>query len=172
MGLNPISLPAANSSSDSGNRFDSLPIQALPVFIISGVIVLLLLICFLCAITRLRGESDDIESTASASSTDSSGSQKPSLVMLDREAPAKDFAQVKEEAKQRKPGDHPVWPDSYYACAICLDSLKTEQWVRRLCCGHVFHSSCIVPWYLRKHYFCPLCTLPYITEECEGSEPA
>ncbi|CAG9940232.1 unnamed protein product [Clonostachys rosea f. rosea IK726] len=35
--------------------------------------------------------------------------------MLDREAPAKDFAQVKEEAKQRKPCDRPVWPDSYYA---------------------------------------------------------
>ncbi|CAI6094827.1 unnamed protein product [Clonostachys chloroleuca] len=46
--------------------------------------------------------------------------------MLDREAPAKDFAQVKEEAKQRKPGDHPVWPDSYYACngfAACVAAM-------------------------------------------------
>ncbi|CAG9970374.1 unnamed protein product [Clonostachys byssicola] len=120
---------------------------------------------------------DDIESTASASSTDSSASQKAFLEILDREAPAKEFAQVKKEAKQRKPSDQPVWPESYYAwvanistSAICLDPLKTEQCVRRLCCGHVFHSSCIVPWYLRKHYLCPLCTLPYITSECEGSE--
>lgn len=56
-------------------------------------------------------ESDDVESTAGVASAD----LKPSLETLDRETPAKDFAQVKEEAKQRKPGDQPAWPESYYA---------------------------------------------------------
>uniref|UniRef100_A0A8H7N1T6 RING-type domain-containing protein n=1 Tax=Bionectria ochroleuca TaxID=29856 RepID=A0A8H7N1T6_BIOOC len=171
MGLNPNSLPGANSSSNSGDQQgnNGSSTGLLPIFIIAGVIVLLLLVCFLCAITRCPAdcvESDDVESTAGVASAD----LKPSLETLDREAPAKDFAQVKEEAKQRKPGDQPAWPESYYACAICLDPLKAEQRVRRLCCGHVFHSSCIVPWYLRKHYFCPLCTLPYIPEEFEKSD--
>ncbi|CAH0057668.1 unnamed protein product [Clonostachys solani] len=171
MDLSVNNLSAANSSSDSRDHSNSTPKEILPVFIIGGVIVFLLLVCFLFAITRCPTECDDIESTISASSAASSASQKPALERLDREAPAKDFAQVKEEAKHRKPGDQPVWPDSYYACAICLDPLKAKQSVRRLRCGHVFHSSCIVPWYLRKHHFCPLCTLPYITEECEGSDP-
>jgi hypothetical protein len=49
MGLNPNSLPAANSSSNSGDQQgnNGSPTGLLPIFIIAGVIVLLLLVCFL-----------------------------------------------------------------------------------------------------------------------------
>ncbi|CAH0027776.1 unnamed protein product [Clonostachys rhizophaga] len=85
-------------------------------------------------------ESDDIESTASASSTDSSASQKAFLEILDREAPAKDFAQVREEAKQRKPGDQPVWPESYYA----WPSNAFAGYVAAMCSirAALFHGTC------------------------------
>lgn len=42
-------------------------------------------------------------------------------------------------------------------CAVCLDDLELGNLVRRLPCGHVFHSSCIRQW-LRRKNACPCCT--------------
>ncbi|CAN6335382.1 unnamed protein product [Urochloa humidicola] len=38
-------------------------------------------------------------------------------------------------------------------CAICKDDLPVA---RRLPCGHLYHSCCIVPW-LEVHNSCPIC---------------
>lgn len=43
--------------------------------------------------------------------------------------------------------------------------MKSDDMVRRLSCGHIFHSECIARWYLRKHYTCPLCMLRYMSDE-------
>ncbi|CCJ30353.1 unnamed protein product [Pneumocystis jirovecii] len=42
-------------------------------------------------------------------------------------------------------------------CAICLDVFEGEDEVRVLTCGHIYHSSCIVPWFTTRRAMCPLC---------------
>eukprot|EP00746_Dinoflagellata_sp_MGD_P103419 gnl/MRDRNA2_/MRDRNA2_42841_c0_seq2.p1 gnl/MRDRNA2_/MRDRNA2_42841_c0~~gnl/MRDRNA2_/MRDRNA2_42841_c0_seq2.p1 ORF type:complete len:331 (-),score=40.49 gnl/MRDRNA2_/MRDRNA2_42841_c0_seq2:40-1032(-) len=41
-------------------------------------------------------------------------------------------------------------------CAVCLESLRRGQEVRRLPCSHPYHRSCIDPW-LRNSTLCPCC---------------
>jgi hypothetical protein len=50
---------------------------------------------------------------------------------------------------------------------ICLEVIADSDIVRRLSCGHIFHSGCITLWYLRRHYACPLCVSRYMTWERE-----
>ncbi|KAG5439340.1 hypothetical protein PCK2_000838, partial [Pneumocystis canis] len=42
-------------------------------------------------------------------------------------------------------------------CAICLEIFEGEDEVRVLTCGHIYHSSCIVPWFTTRRAMCPLC---------------
>ncbi|OGM43515.1 RING finger protein [Aspergillus bombycis] len=42
-------------------------------------------------------------------------------------------------------------------CAICMDSIEGETYIRPLTCGHIFHSSCVDPWLTRRRASCPLC---------------
>ncbi|OEL14237.1 hypothetical protein BAE44_0024744 [Dichanthelium oligosanthes] len=44
-------------------------------------------------------------------------------------------------------------------CAICKEDLPLAAAARRLPCGHLYHSSCIVPW-LEVHNSCPICRSP------------
>ena len=41
-------------------------------------------------------------------------------------------------------------------CAICLDTIKRDQWVSLLPCGHLFHTQCIFTWFYIKQV-CPYC---------------
>ncbi|PUZ62741.1 hypothetical protein GQ55_3G010400 [Panicum hallii var. hallii] len=41
-------------------------------------------------------------------------------------------------------------------CAICKEELPLAAAARRLPCGHLYDSSCIVPW-LEVHNSCPIC---------------
>lgn len=47
------------------------------------------------------------------------------------------------------------------SCAICLDDFDTNNKIRQLPCGHIFHSCCIVPWLLTCNSTCPLCKHDY-----------
>ena len=42
-------------------------------------------------------------------------------------------------------------------CVVCLDAIREGEPVKRLPCGHVFHSSCIDPWLLEEKAVCPTC---------------
>lgn len=42
-------------------------------------------------------------------------------------------------------------------CAICIDSLESDDDVRALSCHHVFHSDCVTPWLTTRRAICPLC---------------
>lgn len=56
-------------------------------------------------------------------------------------------------------------------CAICLDDFSEGMRLRRLPCGHVFHSTCIARWLIERSAFCPLCKVDlYEAEETENHE--
>ncbi|KAG4306145.1 hypothetical protein PORY_000133 [Pneumocystis oryctolagi] len=63
------------------------------------------------------------------------------------------------ESKHKKVSSTDSPCDSSYddTCAICLDNFEDEDEVRVLTCGHVYHSSCIVPWFTTRRAICPLC---------------
>lgn len=44
-------------------------------------------------------------------------------------------------------------------CSICLKTFdkKNKRYVKRLCCGHVFHKGCIDEWTNRGATTCPNC---------------
>ena len=56
-----------------------------------------------------------------------------------------------ERKRRREPGGNPV------KCVVCLDAIREGEPVKRLPCGHVFHSSCIDPWLLEEKAVCPTC---------------
>ena len=56
-----------------------------------------------------------------------------------------------ERKRRREPGGNPV------ECVVCLDAVREGEPVKRLPCGHVFHSSCIDPWLLEEKAVCPTC---------------
>lgn len=45
-------------------------------------------------------------------------------------------------------------------CAICLETLKRNQRLCGLPCGHSYHESCILPWLFRDNHVCPTCRWP------------
>lgn len=53
-----------------------------------------------------------------------------------------------------KPGD---------TCAVCIDTIDDDDFVRGLACGHAFHSSCLDPWLTSRRACCPLCKADYYT---------
>jgi len=47
-------------------------------------------------------------------------------------------------------------PEGHASCAVCLCDFEGGEVLRRLPCGHRFHSSCVDKW-LRRNKVCPLC---------------
>lgn len=46
-------------------------------------------------------------------------------------------------------------------CAICLEILEDDSFVRGLVCGHVFHADCLDPWLTKRRACCPMCKRDY-----------
>lgn len=47
-------------------------------------------------------------------------------------------------------------------CCICCENVKTNEYIRELNCGHVFHKKCIDKWLLssmkeKETVSCPIC---------------
>jgi hypothetical protein len=42
-------------------------------------------------------------------------------------------------------------------CSICLEDFTPDETLRLLPCGHIFHTSCILPWLTKRATSCPLC---------------
>lgn len=47
-------------------------------------------------------------------------------------------------------------------CPICLEAFSDNDTVKRIKCGHVFHSSCIDPWLSEISDICPVCRRPVV----------
>ncbi|KAM0860415.1 hypothetical protein ACQ4PT_046544 [Festuca glaucescens] len=56
-------------------------------------------------------------------------------------------------------------------CAICKDDLPLAASARRLPCGHLYHSTCIVQW-LQMHNSCPVCRYCLPSTDLEEVEPS
>jgi len=44
-----------------------------------------------------------------------------------------------------------------HECAICLDTLKVNEFQRTLDCSHCFHKKCIDRWFKKDNDCCPMC---------------
>jgi len=55
-------------------------------------------------------------------------------------------------------------------CTICLDEFVPGVRVRKLPCGHVFHSTCIARWLIERSAVCPLCKLDLYVEPAEEDD--
>ena len=42
-------------------------------------------------------------------------------------------------------------------CSICLCEYEEDEEVKKLRCGHFFHSECIDTWLINKKALCPIC---------------
>lgn len=49
-------------------------------------------------------------------------------------------------------------------CPVCLEDMRSNLQVRKLPCGHFFHSACIQEW-TSKANRCPVCTLPVVDQQ-------
>lgn len=47
--------------------------------------------------------------------------------------------------------------DSGDLCAVCIDTIESDNDIRALECHHVFHDACITPWLTTRKACCPLC---------------
>ncbi|KAL3466073.1 hypothetical protein BJX64DRAFT_36313 [Aspergillus heterothallicus] len=51
--------------------------------------------------------------------------------------------------------------DSHMECAICMESFKDDDSIRSLTCNHIYHATCIDPWFTKRQARCPLCKKCY-----------
>ncbi|KAJ0127894.1 Uncharacterized protein HZ326_29005 [Fusarium oxysporum f. sp. albedinis] len=148
-----------------------------PVRPIEGWLSTLILFCIMFALYIIPAMYKIARSNQLASPEDPEGAQSSSsinaetsdLQQLDSIAPQRTYKQVKMEIKLHDTGGHLAWPDSLVTCVICLEGMQDSDTVRLLSCGHSFHSDCIVSWYLRHHYTCPLCVSCYIPDATASS---
>ena len=43
-------------------------------------------------------------------------------------------------------------------CIICLDSFKSEEHATLVRCGHMYHTTCLYRWFVKKKT-CPICDI-------------
>jgi Ring finger domain len=67
---------------------------------------------------------------------------------------------VHDDPTDDQPPD-PAPPTQGDSCAICLETLRDEDHIRCLKCGHCYHQTCIDPWLTSRRGACPLCKRSY-----------
>ncbi|KAK0391716.1 hypothetical protein NLU13_1215 [Sarocladium strictum] len=143
-----------NNNNTSANTRDGGLIYGLPVTL--GVVGLVMII-FAGAFWNQRRHRVQLQHRASLQKKDADD-QVMTMETFDKIAPETSFAALQEIMRSE------IAPSfqsgSHLVCAICLDQIDDDDVVRRLPCGHVFHSSSIAKWFQGGNLCCPLCITP------------
>ncbi|KAL4815422.1 hypothetical protein BDW67DRAFT_66076 [Aspergillus spinulosporus] len=54
--------------------------------------------------------------------------------------------------------------DAHRECAICMEDFDDDDSCRALTCDHIFHATCLDPWFTKRQARCPLCKTSYYPE--------
>lgn len=57
-------------------------------------------------------------------------------------------------------------------CAICQETMKNDEKLKKLPCGDVFHVLCIRNWLTKQSYRCPLCRRAVLNRDIVPHEPS
>ncbi|KAL4902269.1 hypothetical protein BDW74DRAFT_66290 [Aspergillus multicolor] len=77
---------------------------------------------------------------------------------------APSFDAAKKEAQFSSSVEKEVAPshgDAHMECAICMEDFDDDDTIRALTCGHIFHATCLDPWFTKRQARCPLCKTCY-----------
>ncbi|EME27555.1 hypothetical protein Gasu2_39830 [Galdieria sulphuraria] len=95
---------------------------------------------------------------------DESGKLFDPHLILNRNNVDKVFPEVSFDQLFRDKGQTETIESELVFCSICLEEIGYQA-VRRLFCGHIFHSSCILKWILvGRSKSCPLCQKSFAIE--------
>ncbi|KAM5511624.1 ring finger domain-containing protein [Fusarium oxysporum f. sp. phaseoli] len=145
-------------------------IQSLPIiiFFVFLFIFYALLITYEYAISHQQNNQIPIQGDSESDlPARSISSEISDLQRLDSTAPPQAYKQVATGMETTGSEEHSTCPYEVIICAICLEAIADSDIIRWLPCRHIFHSSCLTLWYLRRHYACPLCVSRYVTLEHE-----
>ncbi|EMR11384.1 hypothetical protein PNEG_00409 [Pneumocystis murina B123] len=80
-------------------------------------------------------------------------------ISIPNEQQSKHEDEYVKESEQKKASSSGSPEDASFSdtCAICLDIFQDDDEIRVLTCDHIYHSSCIVPWFTTRRAMCPLC---------------
>ncbi|RDW81325.1 putative RING finger protein [Aspergillus mulundensis] len=59
--------------------------------------------------------------------------------------------------------------DAHRECAICMEDFDDDNFIRALTCGHIFHATCLDPWFMKRQARCPLCKTCYYPETASSA---
>ncbi|CBF85314.1 hypothetical protein AN1658.2 [Aspergillus nidulans FGSC A4] len=54
--------------------------------------------------------------------------------------------------------------DAHRECAICMEDFDDDDSIRALTCDHIYHATCLDPWFTKRQARCPLCKTCYYPE--------
>ncbi|KAL6231100.1 hypothetical protein BDW75DRAFT_248118 [Aspergillus navahoensis] len=77
------------------------------------------------------------------------------------------FDATEKEVQVRAPVEHETASshgDAHRECAICMEDFDDDDSIRALTCDHIFHASCLDPWFTKRQARCPLCKTCYYPE--------
>ncbi|WAO97190.1 Hypothetical protein NCS54_01490400 [Fusarium falciforme] len=158
-------IPPGNSENQSDDNVSTSgsPIPFLAVFgSILGFLLVFLIFYMVRSRYHHRQPQRDIEAATSKTKV------VFDLQTLNNVNPSRQYKAVKVLKKQVPPTLSQ--PSSAEVCAICLEVLVNQDYVRRLRCKHVFHTSCIDPWFRKHHVDCPLCKSIFIPNRLDDPE--
>ncbi|KAL4946643.1 hypothetical protein BDV06DRAFT_208549 [Aspergillus oleicola] len=58
--------------------------------------------------------------------------------------------------------------DAHMECVVCMEDFDDDDSIRALTCGHIFHATCLDPWFTKRQARCPLCKTCYPPEHASA----
>ena len=58
--------------------------------------------------------------------------------------------------------------DAQTECSICLENFVMQEQLRKVGCGHLFHTRCIQEWFATGDTRCPMCRFDPVMKRWPG----